>query len=116
MLGQNCVVAKMLINITIQTFMSENELELSQSRWESSKDKYLPRLYTLGLERFTTTRIWNKADKHSLAHVWEYRDKEAMDNCMPIWSEIEATWRETIIMKTTSYRGVQISCDAPDNK
>jgi hypothetical protein len=105
----------MLINITLQTFMSENDLELSDSRWTSVKDQYLPRLYNLGLERYTTTRIWNRADKFQLAHIFEYRDKEAMDACLPIWGEIEATWREKIMNKTTSYRGIQISCDAPDN-
>jgi hypothetical protein len=43
----------MLINITLQTFMSENDLELSDSRWTDVKDQYLPRLYNLGLERYT---------------------------------------------------------------
>ena len=105
----------MLINITLQTFMSENDLELSDSRWTNVKDQYLPRLYNLGLERYTTTRIWNRADKFQLAHIFEYRDKEAMDACLPIWGELEATWREKIMNKTTSYRGIQISCDAPDN-
>ena len=32
----------MLINVTIQTFMSENELELSDKRWTDVKDEYLP--------------------------------------------------------------------------
>ena len=35
----------MLINVTIQTFMSENELELSDKRWTDVKDEYLPTLY-----------------------------------------------------------------------
>jgi hypothetical protein len=59
----------MLINITLQTFMSENDLELSDSRWPNVKDQYLPRLYNLDLERYTTTRIWNRADKFQLAHI-----------------------------------------------
>ena len=63
----------MLINVTIQTFMSENELELSDKRWTDVKDEYLPTLYELGLERNTTTRIWNKSDKHQLGHIFEYR-------------------------------------------
>ena len=40
----------MLINVTIQTFMSENELELSDKRWTDIKDEYLPTLYELGLK------------------------------------------------------------------
>ncbi len=69
----------MLINVTIQTFMSENELELSDKRWTDVKDEYLPTLYKLGLERYTTTRIWNKSEKHQLGHIFEYRDKDAME-------------------------------------
>ena len=101
----------MLINVTIQTFMSENELELSDKRWTDVKDEYLPTLYELGLERYTTTRIWNKSDKHQLGHIFEYRDKDAMEGCLPIWSKLEARWKDKIMNKTTSYRGVQISCD-----
>ena len=91
--------------------MSENDLELSDSRWTNVKDQYLPRLYNLGLERYTTTRIWNRADKFQLGHIFEYRDKDAMEACLPIWSKLEARWRDKIMNKTTSYRGVQISCD-----
>ncbi|MBL6840184.1 MAG: hypothetical protein ISQ82_05385 [Rhodobacteraceae bacterium] len=47
----------MLINVTIQTFLSENELELSVKRWTDVKNEYLLKLYELGLERYTTTRI-----------------------------------------------------------
>ena len=32
----------MLINVTIQTFMFENELELSDKRWTDVKDEYQP--------------------------------------------------------------------------
>ena len=42
----------------------------------ADKDEYLPTLYELGLERYTTTRIWNKSDKHQLGHIFEYRDKD----------------------------------------
>jgi|TARA_B100000902_G_scaffold153692_1_gene150233 hypothetical protein len=105
----------MLINVTIQTFLSENELELSDKRWTDVKNEYLPKLYELGLERYTTTRIWNKSDKYQLGHIFEYRDKEAMNACLPIWSALESRWRDKITNKTISYRGVQISCDvAPD--
>ena len=34
----------MLINVTIQTFLSENELELSDKRWTDVKNEYLPKL------------------------------------------------------------------------
>ena len=40
----------MLINVTIQTFMFENELELSDKPWTDVKDEYLRILYELGLE------------------------------------------------------------------
>ena len=54
----------MLINITIQTFTSQNELELSVSRWDEIKHEYMPKFYKLGLARYTTSRIWNKTEKH----------------------------------------------------
>ena len=53
---------KLLINITIQSFKSENELELSLMKWDSAKDKFMPRLDKSGLKRYSITRIWNKKD------------------------------------------------------
>jgi len=40
----------MLINITIQTFTSQNELELSVSRWDEIKHEYMPKFYKLALQ------------------------------------------------------------------
>ena len=39
----------LLIYITIQSFKSENELELSPVKWDSVKDKFMPRLDRNGL-------------------------------------------------------------------
>jgi len=43
-----------------------------------------------------------------LAFVFEYRDKEAMDECLPIWKEIEKEWNQKIENVTVGYRGVLI--------
>ena len=79
----------MLMNITVQTFKTENELELSVSRWDAVKDQFMPRFREAGLTRYSCTRVWNRKGQHQLAYVFEYRDKEAMDGCLPIWKEIE---------------------------
>ena len=100
----------MLINITIQTFISQNELELSVSRWDQVKHGHMPKLHNLGLERYTTSRIWNQKEKHQLAHIFEYKDQNSMEACLPIWGSIEKLWREKITNKTQSFRGVQIDC------
>ena len=106
----------MLINITIQTFTSQNELELSVSRWDEIKHEYMPKFYKLGLERYTTSRIWNKTEKHQLAHIFEYQDQKSMEDCLPIWGAIEQRWREKITNKTLSYRGIQIDCLDPSDR
>ena len=106
----------MLINITIQTFISQNELELSVSRWDEIKYEYMPKFYKLGLARYTTSRIWNKTEKHQLAHIFEYQDKKSMEDCLPIWGAIEQLWRENITNKTLSYRGIQIDCLDPSDQ
>ena len=55
----------MLVNITIQSFKSENELELNLLKWDSVKDKFMPRLDRNGLKRYSITRIWNKKDQNA---------------------------------------------------
>ena len=100
----------MLINVTIQTFLSENELKLSVAEWDKVKHNYLSELHNLGLHRYTTTRIWNREEKHQLCHIFEYDNKEAMDACLPVWQEIRKPWRGDFISKAIDYRGVQIDC------
>lgn len=98
----------MLMNITVQTFKTENELELSVSRWDSVKDQFMPRFREAGLTRYSCTRIWNRQSQYQLAFVFEYRDKKAMDECLPIWKEIEKEWKQKIENVTVGYRGVLI--------
>ena len=54
----------MLINITIQTFKTENELELSLSKWDAVKEKFMPLFKDRGLKRYSITRIWNKKEQN----------------------------------------------------
>ena len=98
----------MLMNITVQTFKSENELELSVSGWDAVKDEFMPRFKEAGLTRYSCTRVWNRKGQHQLAYVFEYRDKEAMDGCLPIWKDIEKEWNQKIENVTIGYRGVLI--------
>ena len=110
-IGSQMRVNKMLVNISIQTFKSENDLELSCSRWSDVKVKYMPEFERLGLKRCTTTRIWNKQEKHQLAYIFEYDNEQAMKACLPVWSKIENEWREKIVNTTVGYRGIVIDQD-----
>lgn len=42
----------MLMNITVQTFKTENELDLSIHRWDAVKDQFMPRFKEAGLTRY----------------------------------------------------------------
>ena len=96
----------LLINITIQSFKSENELELSLLKWDSVKDKFMPRLDRKGLQRYSITRIWNKKDQFQLGHIFEYKDEQAMKECLPIWKDIEQEFKEKIPNIAVGYRGI----------
>ena len=50
----------MLMNITVQTFKTENELELSVSRWDAVKDQFMPRFREagVGVTRRVRIRTW----------------------------------------------------------
>ncbi len=98
----------MLVNITIQTFKTENELELSISKWDLVKDNFMPLFQEKGLKRYTITRIWNKKDQFQLGHIFEYLDENAMKNCVPIWNDIERQFKDKIQNITIGYRGILI--------
>ena len=95
-----------LINITIQSFKSENELELSLVKWDSVKEKFMPRLDRNGLTRYSITRIWNKKDQYQLGHIFEYKNEQAMKNCLPIWNDIEREFKDKIPNIAVGYRGI----------
>ena len=101
-------IKSMQINITIQTFKSENELEYSLLRWDKIKNEFMPRFKEMGLVRYTTSRVYSSGDKFQLSHVFEYKDSNASKNCVPIWSDIERKLKEKIESKTTSFRGTLV--------
>ncbi|MGC6498078.1 MAG: DUF6974 family protein [Candidatus Puniceispirillaceae bacterium] len=101
------VMAK-LMNVTVQTFKTENELELSISRWREVQDNFMPHFKDAGLSRYPTSRVMNRDGQFQLVHVFEYRDQDAFDACIPIWKQIEMKWREKIENVTTAYRGALI--------
>ena len=96
----------LLINITIQSFKSENELELSLVKWDSVKDKFMPRLDSKGLMRYSITRIWNKQGQFQLGHIFEYKNEQAMKDCLPIWNDIERQFKDKIPNIAVGYRGI----------
>ncbi len=97
-----------LMNVTIQTFKTENDMELSISRWNGVRDKFMPLFKEAGLVRYSTSKVWNRDGQFQLVHVFEYRDWEAANACLPIWRQIEAKWKEKIDNVTVGYRGVLI--------
>ena len=96
----------LFINITIQTFTSENELELSLLKWDSVKDKFMSRLDGNGLTRYSITRIWNKKGQFQLGHIFEYKNEQAMKDCLPIWNDIEREFKDSIPNIAVGYRGI----------
>ena len=78
-----------LMNATIQTFKTENDMELSISRWDGVKDQFMPLFRDAGLVRYSTLKVWNREGQFQLLHVFEYRDQEAAEACIPIWQQIE---------------------------
>ena len=72
-----------LMNVTIQTFKTENDMELSISRWNGLKDKFMPLFKEAGLVRYSTSKVWNRDGQFQLVHVFEYRDWEALQ--MPVF-------------------------------
>tara|TARA_A100001011_G_C13604242_1_gene553362 strand:- start:153 stop:470 length:318 start_codon:yes stop_codon:yes gene_type:complete len=98
----------MQINVTIQTFKSEAELEYSLIRWDKVKREFMPRFKEMGLIRYTTSRIDTSENKFQLSHIFEYKDRDASKNCVPIWSDIERKFKEKLDSKTTSFRGTMV--------
>ena len=98
----------MLINITVQTFKTENELELSLTKWDAVKDKFMPSFKEKGLKRYTITRIWNKKEQFQLGHIFEYLNEESMKSCIPIWNDIEKQFKDKIENIAIGYRGILI--------
>ena len=95
-----------LINYTTQDFVSEKELELRLYRWNTIKDKYLPKLKANGLLRMVTTKVWNKEGVSRLGHLFEYEDDKAYQKCQPIFQEIERNEKEDQLIKVFGNRGV----------
>ena len=77
----------MQINVTIQTFKTENELELSVMRWDKIKNEFMPRFQQMGLTRYTTCKISSDQNKFQLSHIFEYKDSIAAKNCIENWSQ-----------------------------
>ena len=75
---------------------------------DAIKGQFMPVFQEAGLTRHSYTRVWNRKGQHQLAFVFEYRDKQAMDECLPIWKDIEKEWSQKIDKVTIGYRGVLI--------
>ena len=46
-----------LMNVTVQTFKTENEMELSISRWRDVQDNFMPHFKEAGLSRYSTSKV-----------------------------------------------------------
>ena len=97
-----------LINYTTQDFVSEKELELKLLRWNTVKDKYLPKLKANGILRIVTTKVWNKEVVSRLGHLFEYEDDKAYQKCQPIFQEIERNEKEDQLIRVFGNRGVML--------
>ena len=98
----------MQINVTIQTFKTENELELSVMRWDKIKNEFMPRFQKMGLTRYTTCKILSEQNKFQLSQIFEYKDSIDAKNCIEIWSEIDKIWGKKMETKTTSVKEIVV--------
>ena len=46
--------------------------------------------------RYSITRIWNKQGQFQLGHIFEYKNEQAMKDCLPIWNDIERQFKDKI--------------------
>ena len=53
-----------LIDITIQSFQNENELELSLLKWDLVNEQFIPQADRNGLNRYSIIQFWNKKEPH----------------------------------------------------
>ena len=78
-----------LMNVTVQTFKTENEMELRISRWRDVHDSFMPHFKDAGQSRYSTSRAWNREGQFCLCIFFEHRDQDVFDACVPIWEQIE---------------------------
>ena len=50
--------------------------------------------------------IWNKDSKLMRFVIFKYKNPEALNNCLPIWKEVEKHVFQNATIKVTAYRGV----------
>ena len=98
----------------VQFACQHNNSIIQERKWirvesfeiEHSKEKCMPRLDWDGLKRYSITRIWNKKDQFQLGHIFEYKNEQAMKECLPIWKDIEQEFKEKIPNIAVGYRGI----------
>ena len=76
------------------------------NNWKSNKEKYLPKLKSLGMLRFTVLRVWNKEGAFRLGYIFEYEDEKKYKKCQPIWQEIERKSKDEALVKIFANRGI----------
>ena len=96
------------INVTLQTFASEGDAALVDSRWESQGPAFLERLGKAGLLSYEKAKIWNKDSKLMRFIIFRYKNPEAMKRCAPIWEEVEKEIFKNAVIKVTAYRGISV--------
>ena len=97
-----------LINYTTADFATKADMELRIYKWQEHKDKYLPKLKSKGMVRFSITRVWNKEGVFRIGYLFEYRDEKAYKDCQEIWQDIEKNMKSESVVKVFANRGIVV--------
>ena len=97
-----------LINYTTADFATKADMELRIYKWQEHKDKYLPKLQSKGMLRFSITRVWNKEGVFRIGYLFEYRDEKAYKDCQEIWQDIEKNMKSETVVKVFANRGIVV--------
>ena len=108
--GCDMTTAINYVNCMFIDFASENDLELYlKSRDEIMTSELYGRLAAAGLKRQVVSKVWNK-DQFRISVVFEYSSKEAFEECLAIFGELERSeFMDKFAVKFQNNRGVVIS-------
>ena len=95
-----------LINYSTQDFSTESDMLITLHNWQDKKEKFLPKLKSKGLLRHAIMRVWNRDGSFRLGHIFEYKNEQAMKDCLPIWNDIERQFKDKIPNIAVGYRGI----------
>ena len=97
-----------LISYITSDFQTKSDMKVGEIEWKNLINTKFFEFKKAGVYRWTATQIWNKEGTLRLAHLWEYKDKKAFDECQKIFREadIESKQNTGVVWKVFPNRGI----------